>query len=647
MPEIRLPDGSVRSFAQSLTGLELAQEIGPGLAKAALGLRVNGELRDLSAVLDQDAAVAIITNRDPEGLEIIRHSTAHLMAQAVKELFPDVQVTIGPVIENGFYYDFASSKPFTPEDLERISAKMRELIAADLPVRREVWSREEAIARFASMGEEYKVQIIADIPAEQPITVYHQGDFVDLCRGPHVPRTGVLGAFALRSVAGAYWRGDSRNAMLQRIYGTAWAQQKDLDAYLQQLAEAERRDHRRIGSELELFSIQDEAGGGLVFWHPQGAKIRRVIEDLWRDAHVSGGYDLLFTPHIAHEQLWYTSGHKDFYAESMFEAMEDEGQPYQLKPMNCPFHILVYRSKLRSYRDLPIRWAELGTVYRHEMSGALHGLMRVRGFTQDDAHIFCRPDQIEAEIAGVLALTQKILGTFGFDRYEINLSTRPVQYVGSEEVWRHATSALSAALERAGLAYQIDEGGGAFYGPKIDLKIEDAIGRKWQCSTIQLDFNLPERFGMEYVAEDGSRQRPIMIHRAILGSIERFFGVLIEHYEGKFPFWLSPTQVVVAPISEQQAEYAAQVAARLELLGIRVEADLRSEKIGYKIRAHTLRRVPFVAIVGDREKGEGTVSLRDRDGRELGSFAQDLLGSALQELNRNRQPALQLALEGG
>jgi threonyl-tRNA synthetase len=566
-----------------------------------------------------------------------------LLAQAVKQLFPDVQVTIGPVIDNGFYYDFAAPKPFTPEDLEAITARMRALVEADLPVTREVVSRDEAIARFGAMGEHYKVEIIRDIPAEQELSLYHQGDFVDLCRGPHVPRTGVLGAFALRSVAGAYWRGDSRNPMLQRIYGTAWATQKALDAFLQQQVEAERRDHRRIGTELELFSIQEDAGGGLVFWHPQGARVRRVIEDFWRAAHSEAGYEMLFTPHIAHEQLWFTSGHKDFYAESMFDPMQDEGQPYQLKPMNCPFHILVYKSKLRSYRDLPIRWAELGTVYRHELSGALHGLMRVRGFTQDDAHIFCRPDQIEAEIAGVLALTRKILSTFGFERYEINLSTRPEGSVGSDAIWDTATAALTAALQHAGLDYQVDEGGGAFYGPKIDLKIEDAIGRKWQCSTIQLDFNLPERFAMEYVAEDGRRAVPIMVHRAIFGSVERFFGVLIEHYEGKFPFWLAPTQVVVAPISELHADYAEAVAHQLQAEGLRVETDLRSEKIGYKIRAHTLRRVPFLAVVGEREKGDGSVSLRDRDGRDLGSLPVATLGQILRRLDTQRQQGLELA----
>ncbi len=641
MPDIQLPDGSQRPFPKPVTGLELARTIGSGLAKAAVAMRVNGHLKDLSTLLDADATVAIITRDSPEGLEVIRHSTAHLMAQAVQSLFPGVQVTIGPVIENGFYYDFAAERSFTPEDLSAIEDRMRELVKQNLEVKREVVSRDAAIQRFEKLGEDYKVQIIRDIPADENLSLYHQGDFVDLCRGPHVPFTGALGAFKLQRVAGAYWRGDSRNPMLQRIYGTAWANQKDLDAYLAQLVEAEKRDHRRIGTELELFSIQDDAGGGLVFWHPMGARIRRVIEDFWRSAHVEDGYELLFTPHIAHEQLWYTSGHKDFYAESMFDPMQDEGQPYQLKPMNCPFHILIYKDKLHSYRDLPLRWAELGTVYRHEMSGALHGLMRVRGFTQDDAHVFCRPDQIEAEIAGVLALVQKILGTFGFDHYEINLSTRPEHSVGSDAIWETATQALRGALARAGLEYQVDAGGGAFYGPKIDLKIQDAIGRKWQCSTIQLDFNLPERFGMEYVAEDGTRQAPIMVHRAIFGSVERFFGVLIEHYEGKFPLWLAPVQVAVLPISEHFVEYAESVTTALGKLGLRVETDLRNEKIGYKIRAHTLRRVPYMLVVGEREQAAGTVALRDRNGQDLGSHSIAALGTALQKMDQERQNTLE------
>ncbi|MHB1201932.1 MAG: threonine--tRNA ligase [Acidithiobacillus sp.] len=647
MPDLQLPDGSLRHFDAPVSGLQLAQSIGPGLAKAALAIKVDGVLQDLSEPIIHDAAVAIITRDAPEGLEILRHSTAHLLAQAVKSLYPEAQVTIGPSIDNGFYYDFAFPRGFTPEDLAAIEARMQDLVRADLPVRREELDRDAAIALFEGMGEYYKVEIIRAIPAGETLSLYRQGDFVDLCRGPHVPATGLLGAFKLTRVAGAYWRGDARNPMLQRIYGTAWPDQKALDAYLRQLAEAERRDHRRIGTELELFSIQEDAGGGLVFWHPMGARVRRVVEDFWRTAHVDGGYELLYTPHIAHEQLWFTSGHKDFYSDSMFQAMEDEGQPYQLKPMNCPFHILIYKDRMHSYRDLPLRWAELGTVYRHEMSGALHGLMRVRGFTQDDAHIFCRPDQIEAEIVGVLELIQEILGAFGFDRYAINLSTRPEHSVGSDAIWEAATGALRNALDKKGMAYAVDAGGGAFYGPKIDLKIEDAIGRKWQCSTVQLDFNLPERFAMEYVAEDGSRQAPIMIHRAIFGSLERFFGVLIEHYEGKFPLWLAPVQAVVLPISEHQADYAGRVQRQLLEAELRCDLDLRNEKIGYKIRAHTLRRIPFLLVVGEREKEAGTVAVRTRDGLDLGSVAVASVLEALRLMNQRRVNVLDWQGERG
>ncbi|MHB1531739.1 threonine--tRNA ligase [Acidithiobacillus sp.] len=647
MPDLRLPDGSLRHFDAPVSGLQLAQSIGPGLAKAALAIKVEGVLQDLSEPISHDAAVAIITRDAPEGLEILRHSTAHLLAQAVKSLYPEAQVTIGPSIDNGFYYDFAFPRGFTPEDLAAIEARMQDLVRANLPVRREELDRDAAIALFEGMGEYYKVEIIRAIPAGETLSLYRQGDFVDLCRGPHVPATGLLGAFKLTRVAGAYWRGDARNPMLQRIYGTAWPDQKALDAYLRQLAEAERRDHRRIGTELELFSIQEDAGGGLVFWHPMGARVRRVVEDFWRMAHVDGGYELLYTPHIAHEQLWFTSGHKDFYGDSMFQAMEDEGQPYQLKPMNCPFHILIYKDRMHSYRDLPMRWAELGTVYRHEMSGALHGLMRVRGFTQDDAHIFCRPDQIEAEIVGVLELIQEILGAFGFDRYEINLSTRPEHSVGSDAIWEAATGALRNALDKKGMAYAVDAGGGAFYGPKIDLKIEDAIGRKWQCSTVQLDFNLPERFAMEYVAEDGSRQTPIMIHRAIFGSLERFFGVLIEHYEGRFPLWLAPVQAVVMPISEHQADYAGTVQRQLLEADLRCDLDLRNEKIGYKIRAHTLRRIPFLLVVGEREKEAGTVAVRTRDGLDLGSVAVASVLEALRLMNQRRVNVLDWQGERG
>jgi threonyl-tRNA synthetase len=629
MPVITLPDGSQRSFDAPITVAELAADIGPGLAKAAVAGRVDGRLVDTSFRIDSDAEAAIVTGRDEDGLEIIRHSTAHLLAQAVKQLFPSAQVTIGPVIEDGFYYDFAFDRAFTPEDLEAIEQRMAELAEADQPVQREVMGRDEAVTFFRGLGEEYKARIIEDIPADETLSIYGQGDFKDLCRGPHVPRTGLLKAFKLTKVAGAYWRGDARNEQLQRIYGTAWPDSKQLKAYLKRLEEAEKRDHRRIGRDLDLFSIQDDAGGGLVFWHPRGARIRRVMEDYWREQHTKHGYELLFTPHIALEDLWHTSGHTDFSRESMYKPMEEDGQPYQLKPMNCPFHVLVYKDRLRSYRELPMRWAELGTVYRHEMSGALHGLMRVRGFTQDDAHVFCREEQIEQEVLRVLDLTLEMLGDFGFTQFEVNLSTRPEKAVGSDEIWDKATVALKGALERKGLEYILDAGGGAFYGPKIDLKIEDAIGRKWQCSTIQLDFNLPERFDMEYVAGSGERRRPIMIHRALLGSLERFFGILIEHYEGKFPAWLAPVQAVAMNITDRQAEYVESAVKTLANQGFRVDADLRNEKIGFKIREHTVQKVPFLLVAGDREVEAGLLAVRSRSGEDLGSMSIDQVGEFL------------------
>jgi threonyl-tRNA synthetase len=630
MPVITLPDGSQKTFDAPVSVMDVAADIGPGLAKAALAGRVDGELVDTATVMSCDSSLAIVTARDDEGLEIIRHSSAHLLAQAVQQLFPNAQVTIGPVIENGFFYDFAFERAFTPEDLEAIEKKMTELAAENLPVSREVMARDAAIEHFKSIGEHYKAEIIADIPADQEISLYRQGDWMDLCRGPHVPSTGAIKAFKLTSVAGAYWRGNSDNEMLQRIYGTAWPDKKALKAYLKRLEEAEKRDHRRIGKDLDLFSLQEDAGGGLVFWHPKGARIRRVMEDFWRDQHVKAGYELLYTPHIALQSLWDTSGHTDFYREGMYKPMEEENQLYQLKPMNCPFHVLIYKNGLRSYRELPMRWAELGTVYRHEMSGALHGLMRVRGFTQDDAHIFCREDQIADEILAILDLTLNTLEAFGFEDFTVDLSTRPEKAVGSDEIWDKATAALRQALEAKGLDYSVDEGGGAFYGPKIDVKIRDAIGREWQCSTVQLDFNLPERFDMEYVAEDGSRQRPIMIHRALLGSIERFFGILIEHYEGKFPTWLAPVQAVILNITDRQDEYATQIEETLKNQGFRVESDLRNEKIGFKIRQHTLQRVPFLLVVGDREAESNTVAVRTRSGEDLGSMSIDDIAVQLQ-----------------
>ncbi|MFO7955435.1 threonine--tRNA ligase [Thioalkalivibrio sp.] len=631
MPAVTLPDGSRREFDHPVTVLDVAKDIGPGLAKATLAGKVNGQLVDARHEIDDDAEVAIVTDRDPEGVEIIRHSTAHLMAQAVKQLFPDAQVTIGPTIENGFYYDFAYDRGFTPEDLEKIEKRMKELAKQDLPVERSLMDRDEAVQYFRDMGEEYKAEIIASIPQGENISLYKQGDFVDLCRGPHIPSTGKLKAFKLTKVAGAYWRGDSDNEMLQRIYGTAWPNKDQLKEHLDRLKEAERRDHRKIGQELDLFSIQDEAGGGLVFWHPKGARIRREIEKYWYDMHEKAGYDFVVSPHIANLELWKTSGHADFYAESMYEPMEDEHQSFQLKPMNCPFHVLMYKDRLHSYRDLPLRWAEMGTVYRREMSGALHGLMRVRGFTQDDAHIFCREDQIEAEVMGVIDLTLEVLQTFGFEKFDVNLSTRPEDAVGSDAIWEHATASLRSAIEKKGLEYSVDEGGGAFYGPKIDIKIHDAIGREWQCSTVQLDFNLPERFDMEYVAEDNERRRPIMIHRALLGSVERFFGVLIEHYAGHFPTWLAPVQAEVLTITERQDDYARELTKTLRDKGFRVESDLRNEKIGFKIREHTLKRVPYLLVLGDKEMENGQVAVRTRSGEDLGVMSLEAFGERLRE----------------
>ena len=623
MPEITLPDGSRRSYDEPPSVADVAADIGPGLARAALAGRVGGELVDTDFRIENDADVAIVTVRDADGLEVLRHSTAHLLAQAVQELFPGAQVTIGPVIEDGFYYDFSYERGFTPEDLESIEKRMKELAKADLPVSRETVARDDAVEYFRSIGEHYKAEIIAGIPEDEAITLYGQGEWKDLCRGPHVPSTGHLKAFKLTRTAGAYWRGDSSNEQLRRIYGTAWADSKSLKAYLRRLEEAAKRDHRRIGTDLDLFSIQEDAGGGLVFWHPKGARIRRVIEDFWRERHGQAGYELLYTPHIALEDLWDRSGHTDFYRESMYSPVQEEGRGYQLRPMNCPFHILIYRNRLRSHRELPMRWAELGTVYRHEMSGALHGLMRVRGFTQDDAHIFCTEDQIADEILRILDLALELFGAFGFEELNVVLATRPEKAVGTPEIWDRATAALESALNEKGISYEVDPGGGAFYGPKIDIKIRDAIGREWQCSTVQLDFNLPERFELEYVAADGARRRPIMIHRALLGSLERFFGILIEHYAGKFPFWLAPVQTVVLAITERQEAYARLVLNALQDAGLRADADLRSETIGYKIRDHTLQGVPYLLVIGDREAKEGTVAVRSREDGDLGAMSLD------------------------
>ena len=559
----------------------------------------------------------------------LRHSAAHLMADAVLRLFPDTKFAIGPPTDDGFYYDFQVERPFTPQDLETIEATMRETAAQDHPFPFGEVSRGEALELFSD--QPFKREIIDGIPPDEPITTYTHGDFVDLCAGPHVESTGGVASVKLLSVAGAYWRGDERNPMLQRIYGTAWESQEALEAHLHRLEEAGRRDHRKLGRELDLFSVSDQVGPGLILWHPKGARVRAIMEDHWRQEHLAHGYQLVYSPHIGRAQLWNTSGHLDFFRESMFEAMDVEGQEYFAKPMNCPFHIQVYRSAKRSYRELPYRLAELGTVYRYERSGVLHGLMRVRGFTQDDAHIFCRPEQVEEEVMGVLDFTFATLGAYGFSDYDLFLSTRPEKAVGREEDWDHATEALRRALDRHGLEYELDEGGGAFYGPKVDVKIRDAIGRAWQCTTIQFDFNLPERFDLIYVGQDGAEHRPYMIHRAILGSLERFFGVLVEHYAGAFPVWLAPVQAVVIPIADRHLEYAEQVRARLSSAGLRVEVDGRNERMNAKLRDAQLQKVPYMLVVGDKETEAGTAALRLRSGEDLGPTPLDDIVARLQE----------------
>ena len=565
-------------------------------------------------------------------LDRLRHSTAHVMADAVKRLFPEAKITIGPPIETGFYYDFDVPQPFTDADLERIEAVMAEIVKANLPFEREEVSRNAAMELFRGMGEDYKLELLAAIPEDETITLYRHGDFVDLCRGPHVERTGQIKAYKLTGVAGAYWRGDEHNKMLQRIYGTAFPDGKALRKHLQDIEEAKRRDHRRLGKDLDLFSFNETIGGGLALWHPKGALIRHLMETYWREEHLKGGYDLVYTPHIAREHLWEVSGHKGFYAENMYSGMDIDGQNYLVKPMNCPYHIVIYKSRLRSYREFPLRWAELGTVYRYEKSGVLHGLFRVRGFTQDDAHLIVRRDQLADEVDRVIAFCLHILRAFGFTDFLLYLSTRPEKFVGSEGQWDEAESILRAALERSGVPFDIDPGGGVFYGPKIDLKIKDSLGRQWQCSTIQVDFQLPERFDMTYVGEDGARDhRPILIHRALLGSLERFFGILVEHYGGAFPLWLAPVQAKILTVTDAQHPFAREVEARLRAAGIRVEADLRNEKLGAKIREAQLEKVPYMLVVGDKEVESGTVAPRPRSGKPMDpvpveSFIEFLLG---------------------
>jgi len=619
MPNIRLPDGSTKSFQQPVTVAEVAQAIGAGLARAALAGKVNGKLVDTSYRIESDADVSIVTGKSPEGLEILRHSTSHLMAQAVQELFPGAQVTIGPVIENGFYYDFAYQRPFTPDDLIAIEKKMAELVKKDLKVERKTLSRDEAVKYFHSIGEKYKAEIIAAIPANEPISLYGQGNWIDLCRGPHVPSTGKLKVFKLMRVAGAYWRGDSKNEMLQRIYGTAWATKEEQDAYLKMLEEAEKRDHRRLATQLDLFHMEEDAPG-MVFWHPKGWTLWQQVEQYMRKVYRDSGYQEVRGPTVLPRSLWERTGHWENYREHMFTT-ESEKRDYALKPMNCPGHVLIFNKGVKSYRDLPLRYGEFGSCHRNEPSGALHGLMRIRGFTQDDGHIFCTEEQILPECVAYTALVQKVYARFGFEDIVYKVATRPEKRIGSDEAWDKAEAALMEAMKASHCEFQVSPGEGAFYGPKIEYSLKDAIGRLWQCGTMQVDYFMPQRLGAEYVAADNSRRIPVMLHRATVGSMERFMGVLIEHYGGAFPLWLAPEQVVVLNITEQQAAYAQAVAARLREAGFRARSDLRNEKISYKIREHSLQKLPYQVVVGDKEKQAGNVAVRTRGGEDLGAMS--------------------------
>src|SRR5215469_15503780 len=614
---VKLPDGSDKEVPKGTTPLQIAKDISPRLADAALAAKTNGNLIDLTKPLESDTDLRLITEKDPEALEVYRHSSAHLLAAAVLELFPETKLGHGPATDAGFFYDFYRPTPFTPEDLEKIEKKMQELVQQNIPYAREFLPRDQGLAEFKKEGDFMKCHFIEQFTKpDEKISIYRTGKFVDFCRGPHIPSTGKIKAFKLLNIAGAYWLGDEKNPQLQRIYGTSFFSKKDLDNYLHQMEEAKKRDHRVIGKQLDLFSIQELAGPGLIFWHPKGGLIRKEMEDWMRDQYLKRGYSLVSTPHVARRQLFYTSGHEGYYSQNFFDVMELDDAEYRLKPMNCPGHILIYKDSLKSYRDLPVRLGELGTVYRYERSGVMHGLLRVRGFTQDDAHIFCTPEQVEKEIADCVEFARDVLRDFGFDKFQTELSTWDPNdrksFVGSEDQWNHATQSLEKVLKALNIEYKTIPGEAAFYGPKIDIKLVDAIGRLWQLSTVQFDFNLPARFELEYVAEDGSRKQPVMVHRALYGSIERFFGVLIEHYAGAFPAWLSPVQAVMIPISERHAEYANKVAAQLKAMGVRVEVDARNEKMNAKIREHAMQKVPFLLVVGDKEAETGKVNVRTR-----------------------------------
>ncbi|MDD3868936.1 MAG: threonine--tRNA ligase [Candidatus Cloacimonetes bacterium] len=620
MIKVTLPDGSIREYEKPVKALQIAQDFDPELAEKSLCAEVNDKLVDITYTIDEDAKINFPTFETDEGKEVYCHSTAHLMAQAVKQLFPSTKLAIGPAIEQGFYYDFDREESFTDEDLQKIEMKMKELIAQSLPYHRTELSKAEAIELFSEMNETYKLELLEDIPEDEIISSYKQGDFIDLCRGPHLTDTGRIKAIKLLRTSGAYWRGDEKNKMLKRIYGISFPTEKELADYLQFLNEAMQRDHRKLGKDLDLFSINDEVGPGLVLWHPKGAMVRHLIEAYWKEQHLKKGYQLVYTPHIGRASLWETSGHLGFYKENMYSKMDIEGQDYYIKPMNCPFHISIYNSSLHSYRELPIRLAELGTVYRYERSGVLHGLMRVRGFTQDDAHIICTPEQMDSEVEKLIVFSLEMLKAFGFKEFLIYLSTQPEDCVGKKEDWDKATASLAASLEKLGLEYKVDEGGGAFYGPKIDIKIKDALGRAWQCTTIQFDFNEPERFDMTYIGADNTAHRPYMIHRAVLGSVERFFATLLEYHSGNLPLWLAPVQIILIPITDAQIEYTRKIEEQLLEQGFRCEFDARSEKMGYKIRAAEKSKIPFMCIIGKNEEANNQVTLRQHTVGDLGAM---------------------------